>query len=45
MIKNIQFRPIKPKDGLIGFISFDYDNKFYFSSIGIYTKKNEVGYS
>lgn len=37
-ISEIQIIPIKPKDGLVGFASFVFDNCFYFSSIGIYTR-------
>lgn len=37
-ISEVQIIPVKPKDGLIGFASFVYDNSFYFGSIGIYTR-------
>lgn len=37
-VTEVQIIPIKPKDGLVGFASFTFDNSFYFSSIGIYTR-------
>lgn len=37
-VTEIQIIPVKPKDGLVGFASFIFDNSFYFSSIGIYTR-------
>lgn len=42
-ISEVQIIPIKPKDGLVGFASFVYDESFYFGSIGIYTRP-EGGY-
>lgn len=38
IVSEIQIVPIKPKDGLVAFASLIYDNTFYFSSIGIYTR-------
>ena len=43
MISEINITPIKPRNGLIGFASFVFDNKFYFSSIGILTKLSGGG--
>jgi len=37
-VTEIQIIPVKPKDGLVAFASFVFDNTFYFSSIGIYTR-------
>lgn len=37
-VTEIQIIPIKPKDGLVAFANFIYDDAFYFSSIGIYTR-------
>ncbi len=37
-VTEIQIIPVKPKDGLVAFASFIFDNSFYFSSIGIYTR-------
>ena len=37
-ISEIQIVPIKPVNGLVGFASFVFNNCFYISSIGIYTR-------
>lgn len=37
-ITEIQIIPIKPKDGLVGFASFVFNDCLYLSSIGIYTR-------
>ncbi|HZE87639.1 MAG TPA: septation protein SpoVG family protein [Methylomirabilota bacterium] len=37
-ITEVEITPIKPREGLIAFASFVFNNAFYFSSIGIYTK-------
>ena len=37
-VTGVQIVPIKPKDGLVAFASFTFENNFYFSSIGIYTR-------
>ncbi len=37
-IKDIQIIPIKPKEGLVGFSSFVFDDSFYFGNIGIRTR-------
>ena len=37
-ISEVQIVPIKPKDGLVGFVSFIYDNAFYMGSIGLFTR-------
>ena len=37
-VTGVQIVPIKPKDGLVAFASFTFDNNFYFSSVGIYTR-------
>lgn len=42
-ITEIQILPIKPKEGLVAFVSFVLNDWFYLSSIGIYTKL-EGGY-
>ena len=31
-VTEIQIIPVKPKDGLVAFASFTFDNSFYFSS-------------
>ena len=42
-VTEIQIIPVKPKDGLVGFASFVYNDSFYMGSIGIYTRL-EGGY-
>lgn len=37
-VTDVQIIPIKPKDGLVGFASFIFNDSFYFGSIGIYTR-------
>jgi DNA-binding cell septation regulator SpoVG len=37
-ITDIQIVPIKPKNGLVGFVSLIFDNSFYFGNIGIRTR-------
>ena len=37
-VTEVQIIPVKPKDGLVAFASFTFDNLFYFASIGIYTR-------
>jgi len=43
-ISEVQIKPTKPKDGLIGFASLVIDNSLYLSSIGIFTRLNGIGY-
>ena len=42
-ISEIQFYPVKPKDGLLGFVSFVVDSKFWMGSVAIFTRL-EGGY-
>ena len=37
-LSEIQITPIKPIDGLVGFASVVFDNSFYLSGIGVYTR-------
>jgi DNA-binding cell septation regulator SpoVG len=37
-VSEIQIIPLKPKDGLVAFASFTFDDSFYCASIGIYTR-------
>jgi len=37
-ITELQIIPVKPKDGLIAFASFVFNNQFYLSSIGLFRK-------
>src|SRR3989344_5589047 len=43
-ISEIQVIPVKPKNGLIGFVSFVLDEKYYVSSVAIYTRLDGLGY-
>jgi stage V sporulation protein G len=43
-ISEIQVIPVKPKEGLIGFASFVLDEKYYVSSVAIYTRLDRPGY-
>lgn len=43
IISEIQFYPVKPKDGLLGFVSFVVDGKFWMGSVAIFTRL-EGGY-
>lgn len=43
-ISEIQVIPVKPKDGLIGFVSFVLDKKYYVGSVAVYTRLNGSGY-
>lgn len=42
-IAEVQILPIKPKDGLVAFVSFVLNDWFYLGSVGIYTRL-EGGY-
>jgi DNA-binding cell septation regulator SpoVG len=43
-VTEIQIKPIKPCDGLIGFASCVINKEIYLSSIGIFTRLNKNGY-
>lgn len=43
IISEIQFFPVKPKDGLLGFVSFVLDGKFWMGSVAVFTRL-EGGY-
>ncbi len=43
IISEIQVYPVKPKDGLLGFISFVLDGKFWMGSVAVFTRL-EGGY-
>lgn len=42
-ISEIQFYPVKPQDGLVGFVSFVLDGKFWMGSVAVFTRR-EGGY-
>ncbi len=37
-ISEIQFYPVKPKDGLLGFVSFVLDDKFWMGSVAVFSR-------
>lgn len=43
-INEIEIIPVKPKDGLLGFASFVLDEKYYVSSVAIYTRLDGSDY-
>lgn len=40
----IEFWPVKFKEGLIGFLSFVLFGELYISSVAVYAKKDQSGY-
>ncbi len=40
IISEIQFYPVKPKDGLLGFVSFVLDGKFWMGSVAVFSRPN-----
>lgn len=44
LLSEIQFVPLKPRDGLVGFVSFVLDGRYYVGSIAVYTRLNGIGY-
>ena len=42
-VDNIQFIPIKPQSGLVGFASCEIDETFYLGSLGVYTNLSSPG--
>lgn len=43
-VSEIEVIPVKPREGLIGFTSFILDEKYYVSSVAIYTRLDGSGY-
>lgn len=39
-ISEIQFYPVKPKDGLLGFVSFVLDGKFWMGSVAVFSRRD-----
>lgn len=37
-ISEIQFYPVKPQDGLLGFVSFVLDGKFWMGSVAVFSR-------
>ncbi|NNM83754.1 hypothetical protein HKL94_00855 [Candidatus Parcubacteria bacterium] len=44
LISEIQFVPIKPREGLVGFASFVLDGRYYVGSVAVYTRLSGIGY-
>lgn len=42
-VTNIQFVPIKPQSGLIGFCSCEINELFFIGSLGVYTNLGKPG--
>lgn len=42
-IENIQFIPIKPHSGLVGFASCEIDGLYYLGSLGVYSNLSKPG--
>ena len=43
-ISEIQIVPVKPNNGLVGFVSFIFNNQLYLGDIAIYTRLDGSGY-
>lgn len=43
-LSEIQFVPIPPNNGLVGFASFVIDEKYYISSVAVYTRLSRPGF-
>jgi len=42
-IDNVQFIPVRPQSGLVGFASCEIDRKFYIGSLGVYSSLEKPG--
>jgi hypothetical protein len=43
-ITEIEFIPVKPHNGHVGFVSFVFNGQFYFSSVAVYVSRSGSGY-
>ena len=43
-LSEIQIIPIKPRNGLLAFVSFVLNNSFYIGDVAIYSRLNQEGY-
>lgn len=43
IVTNMQFVPVKPNGGHIGFVSFVVDHKWYIGSVAVYTRLDGHG--
>lgn len=39
-ISEIQFYAVKPQDGMVGFVSFVLDGKFWMGSVAVFTRRD-----
>ena len=44
MITEVQIVPIKAQNGLVAIASLVFDNSLYLGSIGVYTRRDGLGY-
>ena len=42
-ISEINFVPVKPRNGLLGFVSFVFNRQFYFGNIVVFSRVPEPG--
>ena len=42
-VNEINIVPVKPNNGLIAFVSFVIDNKFYVGNVAIFTRRDKQG--
>ena len=43
-LSEIQIIPVRPKNGLVAFLTFVLDNSFYIGNVAIYTRLGKNGY-
>ena len=43
-LSEIQFVPVNPKNGLVGFVSFVIDGKYYVTSVAVFTRLSRAGF-
>lgn len=43
-LSEIEFVPVSPHNGLVGFVSFVIDQKYYVGSIAVYTRLSRSGF-
>lgn len=43
-VNNVEFIPIKPHSGLVGFASCEIDGLYYIGGLGVYTNLNKPGF-
>ena len=43
-LSEIEFVPVSPQHGLVGFVSFVIDGKYYVTSVAVYTRFSRPGF-